>query len=103
MAEQTLTKGPNFNPTPKDRFRAFPQAATMHHALLEADALQRALDHAELECTRLWSLQIKETAHAMAAGYKMQGLREFITIFKMLAEEPFIPYQPTPDNLSHTK
>lgn len=92
---------PTFNPSPKTRFREMGDAVSKHHALLEQRELERALDLAVLEYQLQASRKVTDTNTALAFGYKMIGVQEFLDTFKLLAEVQRLPPQVISDNLEH--
>lgn len=91
---------PNVNPTPRQRFQSVKGCIEAHRSLLEIPAFDRALDHACLEYQTRLGNEATDPNRAMAVGFKMAGMFEFLTILKTLAEAaPTAPPKPPSDNL----
>lgn len=97
-----LTRQPvNTNPSPKARFRESTQNITAHRDMLQSPEFERALDFAALEYQLQAAARVTDGNGALALGYKLLGVQEFISTLKMLSEVP----QPMPrtidQNLDH--
>lgn len=77
---------PSFNPSPKQRFRERANNIALHKDLLALPEFERAIDFAVLEYHRKVSAEIKDTNSALAAGYKMQAVTEFLDVLRTLTE-----------------
>lgn len=88
------------NPSPKVRFREMGDSISRHKALLESRELERGLDFALLQYQVEVSSQIKEGNSAMAAGYRILGAQEFLSVFRTLTVVPLTPTPRAEDNLT---
>lgn len=106
MANLTLPIGvsrprPNFNPSPKTRFRSSGDNIKAHRDLMEQHAFDRALDFACLQYQTQAASRVQDANGALALGYKILGVQEFIATLKMLSEEPPQIVTEPPANLDH--
>jgi len=97
----SIRQTPTFNPSPKTRFRESGDSISKHRALLESGEFQRALDYALLEYQLQAAAQVRDTNAALAFGYKMIGVQEFISTLKLLSEVPRMPTPAVTENLDH--
>ena len=91
---------PSFNPSPKQRFREHANNITLHKDLIAMPEFERAIDFAMLEFNRKVSAEIKDTNSALAAGYKLQAVNEFIEVLRTLTEQRTPSQVVVNDNLS---
>lgn len=89
------------NPSPKTRFREQADNITRHRSLVEMREFNRALDFACLQYQIQAATVVQDANTALAFGYKMLGVQEFITVLKTLSEEATRPASPTDHNLDH--
>ncbi len=106
MANLTLPVGvsrprPNFNPSPKTRFRSSGDNIKAHRELMEQHSFDRALDFAALQYQMQAASRVQDANGALALGYKLLGVQEFIATLKMLSEEPPQIVNQPPENLDH--
>ena len=87
------------NPAPKVRFRESADNVSKHRALTENPALQKSLDFAVQQQQRDWANEVKDHNSAIAVGYKIVGLQEFLRTFMGLSEVPKLPAPVVMDNL----
>lgn len=92
---------PVFNPSPKNRFRESGDNISKHRALLEMREFDRALDFAQLQYTLQASSRVTDANGALALGYKLLGVQEFISTLKTLSEQQIVPNQTVAENLDH--
>jgi hypothetical protein len=78
---------PQVNPSPKTRFQAVNGHISAHRSMIELPAFDRAADAAMLEYSAFTTQQNVDGNSAMATGFKLQGAREFLAVFKTLAEQ----------------
>jgi hypothetical protein len=91
------------NPTPKARFLQVNPAHTIskHREMVDSDTFQRAADAALLQYQIALAEQIRDGNTAATSGFKMQGVIEFLQLFRNLSETPIIPMPIRNDNLKH--
>lgn len=91
------------NPSPKVRFASTNPAHVLgkHREMVDSDAFQRAVDFATLQYQAMLSEQIRDGNTAATAGFKMQGVIEFMGVLRNLSETPTRSNRPTDDNLKH--
>lgn len=92
---------PNFNPTPKFRFRESGDNISKHRALLEQREFDRAIDFALLQYQLEAASQVKDANGACALGYKILGVQEFVQTLKTLSEISPMPPRVPDQNLDH--
>lgn len=92
---------PVINPSPKHRFRESGDNISKHRALLEMREFDRALDFAVLQYTLQASSRVGDANGAVALGYKLLGVQEFIATLKTLSEVVPVPTQTVNENLDH--
>lgn len=90
-----------FNPSPKSQFRESAVNIREHRALLENPAFERALQFAQLEYQRHSASLIRDGNGALAHGYKLLGVQEFLSCLKLLSEETLVSAPTPPSNLDH--
>lgn len=90
-----------FNPSPKTRFRQHSDNLKHHRDLLEQVAFDRAMDFGLLQYMTQAASRVQDANGALALGYKILGVQEFLSTVKLLSEDmPVPPPQPT-GNLEH--
>lgn len=89
------------NPTPKTRFRQNGDNIRHHRELLEETSFDRALDFALLQYQLQASSRVQDANGALALGYKLLGVQEFISTLKTLSEETPVPTMEQHGNLDH--
>ena len=91
------------NPDAMQRFQSSQANIDAHHALLESPAYDRGEDMAWLYFNRLLSSKLAEAEktagsnaqqQAMINGFKLQGVQEFLHIFRLLGEKAIKPSPP---------
>jgi hypothetical protein len=87
------------NPTPKERFQQSAARLGAHRALVDSEAFQVGIDHALLEFQHLVAGRVTDANSAAAAGMKIQGVKEFVDIFRMLSETFALPAPARSGNL----
>lgn len=91
------------NPNPKTRFLTHSPAHTIskHREMVDSEAFQKAVDFSLLQYQADLSNQIRDGNTAATAGFKMQGVIEFMGILRNLSETPTPPRRESTDNLKH--
>lgn len=88
------------NPSPKLRFQEIKGAIEAHHSLLQAESFQRAEDMALLDYQRKLAVELSneppqtKQVVAMANAFKLQGVQEFLSEFRNIAEKVVPPQAP---------
>lgn len=95
------TRRPNLNPTPKHRFRESGDNISKHRALLEQREFDRAIDFTMLEYQLQASARVQDANGALALGYKILGIQEFVSMLKTLSEIAPPPPRTADANLDH--
>jgi hypothetical protein len=85
------------NPDAMARFQSNPAVIDAHHALIALPSFQLAEDMALLYYNRLLASKIAESEKtqgsnsqqlAMINGFKLQGVQEYLHMFRLLGEKP---------------
>lgn len=85
---------PSANPSPKTRFQEVKGAIDAHHTLIETESFKRGCDMALLEYQRKLAAELANTppekaqVTAMAHGWKLNGVQEFLSELRNLGEKP---------------
>ena len=87
------------NPPPKVRFRESADNVSKHRALTENPALQKSLDFAVQQYQRDLANEVKDNNSALAVGFKIVAVQEFLRTFMSLSEVPKLPAPVVMDNL----
>jgi hypothetical protein len=88
---------PSANPTPKAKFQEIKGAIDAHHTLIETESFKRACDAALLEYQRKLAVELAnepvptQQVRAMGHGWKLNGVSEFLSELRNLAEKPADP------------
>jgi len=91
------------NTTPKFRFIESGNNVTQHRKMVDQPEFQRACDFAMLS----FSLAVSQTPITQeelslgAAGLKLRGAQDFLSIFRNLSEQPKVPSNIVPVGLNH--
>ena len=87
-------------PTPKQRFQQGQGSIVNHNALVQSPQFETSTDAAMLEyADQLSRMRTGDVNMAAAAGFKLAGAYEFLTVLKDLGSRPSAPSKPVPDNL----
>ena len=94
---------PPFNPnkSPKQRFTEISQWVGEHRQMVDSLAFTRACDMAMLQFQQTVTSSINDANGAGAAGLKMQGAQQFLTILRTISETSTPSSARPDDNLKH--
>jgi len=96
-----LKPPPNLNPSPKAQFRESGENISKHRALLESREFHRAIHYAKTQYWRQLAMATPDNNYAMAMGWKMIGVEEFLAVLMNLSESPPAPSAAVNNNLDH--
>ncbi len=90
------------NLSPKARFQQSNDTISRHRAMLETREFERASDTAVIQYAALIAETVKDANSAVAAGFKLQAVFEFLHTLRNLGEQPqrAVPTDRN-DNLKH--
>lgn len=87
-------------PTPKQKFQSSSLLTQSHQKLVASAEFEVSVDAAMLEyADQLSRMRTGDVNMAAAAGFKLAGAYEFLTVLKDLGSRPPAPTKPVPDNL----
>ncbi len=91
------------NLSPKARFQQSNDTISRHRAMLETREFERASDTAVIQYAALIAETVKDANSAVAAGFKLQAVFEFLHTMRNLGEQPpKIVSAPITQNLNHS-
>lgn len=94
----------NYNLSPRTAFLQDTKACTVHRSLVENPALERSLTVALAELVEQVSRAVTDSEHESAAAmYRIAGARDFVRIFRNLAETPQLPIAQDSVNLGQNR
>lgn len=100
----SITNTPVVNPSPKARFQESTDNVSRHRTLVDSKEFQRAIDFALLQFGLALATQplSQEEFQIGAAGLKLRGVHDFISILRNLSETPKpLAIVNRNDNLNH--
>jgi hypothetical protein len=78
---------PNVNPTPRQEFQSNPQFITMHRDMIQQPMLGVSIQYSLMQYQRqMCDARGGDGNSAATSFFKMQGVIEFLDIFKKLGE-----------------
>lgn len=72
-----------------------------HHDLVDSESFGRGIDFALLQYQSQLNSRTVDAITASAAGFKLQGVLEFIAVLRNLADKPIESVRRPDDNLTH--
>lgn len=84
--------------SPRARFQDSKEDTLKHLDTVSSSSFARALDAAVLQMVHTQPL-LKDAHDAIARAHQMQGVRDFIEVFKTLADKPEAPRRISVGNL----
>ena len=88
------TTPPVLNPSPRTRFQQSSTRISAHRQMVQSPEFEHAADAALLQYHVDLAGGLRDVNSAAAIGLKLTGAQEFLTVFKLLAEQP--PRAPAP-------
>ncbi len=89
------------NPSPKQKFMSLKEWVEQHHAMIDGQQFERAMQYGLLEYQRRLCEQTTDMAGAAANHWKMVGASELMHVLRTLAEPPRAATVPVSGNLRH--